>query len=44
VEHDYLIPVIKIATLSDLIQYMQGAPELYEFNQAMEAYRDRYGS
>lgn len=44
VEHDYLIPVIKIATLSDLISYMQGAPELSEYNQAMEAYRDRYGT
>lgn len=44
VEHDYLIPVIKIATLSDLISYMQGAPELSEYNHAMEAYRDRYGT
>jgi len=44
VEHDYMIPVVKIATLSDLISYMQGAPELIEYQEAMEAYRDRYGT
>jgi orotate phosphoribosyltransferase len=35
--------VIKIATLSDLIVYLNDAPELAEFKSAVQAYRNEYG-
>ena len=43
VEKDSGMPVIKIATLSDLIVYLNDAPELAEFKSAVQAYRNEYG-
>ena len=43
VEKDSGIPVIKIATLADLIQFLDGAADLVEFKPAVQAYRNEYG-
>jgi orotate phosphoribosyltransferase len=43
VEKDSGIPVIKIATLADLIQFLDGAADLAEFKPAVQAYRAEYG-
>jgi orotate phosphoribosyltransferase len=43
VESRYRIPVIAIATLDDLIAYLQGAPRHEESLRAIAAYRKRYG-
>ena len=43
VEKDSGIPVIKIATLADLIQFLDGAADLAEFKPAVQAYRNEYG-
>lgn len=43
VEKDNGIPVIKIATLADLISYLNDAPALAEFKPAVEKYRAEYG-
>jgi orotate phosphoribosyltransferase len=43
VEKDSGMPVIKIATLADLIVYLNDAPELAEFKSAVQAYRNEYG-
>lgn len=43
VEKDSGIPVINIATLADLIVYLNDAPELAEFKPAVQAYRNQYG-
>lgn len=43
VEKDSGIPVIKIATLADLIQFLDGAADLAEFKPAVQAYRNQYG-
>jgi len=43
VEKDSGMPVIKIATLSDLIVYLNDAPELAEFKSAVQTYRNEYG-
>ena len=37
------MPVIKIATLADLITYLNDAPELASYKAAVEAYRAEYG-
>ncbi len=37
------IPVIAIATLADLLGYLQGEPEMAENLSAVRAYRDLYG-
>jgi orotate phosphoribosyltransferase len=43
VEHRYRIPVIAIATLDDLIAYLQEAPRHEESLRAIAAYRKQYG-
>ena len=43
VELSYGIPVISIATLTDLIDYLAGNPELESNLAAVRAYRVRYG-
>lgn len=45
VERDFGIPVFAIATLSDLMSYLdaQSAPELAQYQAAVKAYRERYG-
>ncbi|MBP7881591.1 MAG: orotate phosphoribosyltransferase [Candidatus Methylopumilus sp.] len=43
VEKDSGMPVIKIATLADLIQFLDGAADLAEFKSAVQAYREAYG-
>ncbi len=43
VEKDSGMPVIKIATLADLIQFLDGAAYLAEFKPAVQAYRNEYG-
>ncbi len=43
VEKDSGMPVIKIATLADLIQFLDGAADLGEFKPAVQAYRNEYG-
>jgi len=43
VQHTYGIPVIAIATLDDLIDYLQGAPRHEESLRAIAAYRRQYG-
>lgn len=43
VEKDSGMPVIKIASLADLITYLDGATELAEFKPAVQAYRNQYG-
>lgn len=43
VQHNYNIPVISIATLEDLLQYLQGNQELGQFLNAVQSYREQYG-
>ena len=45
VEKDFGIPVFAIATLHDLMAYLdaQSAPELVQYQAAVKAYRERYG-
>ena len=43
VEKDSGMPVINIATLADLIVYLNDAPELAEFKSAVQTYRNEYG-
>ncbi len=45
VEQHYKLPVVSIATLADLLQYLQGQadPALSSFHPAVLAYRQRYG-
>jgi orotate phosphoribosyltransferase len=43
VEHRYRIPVIAIATLDDLVAYLQEAPRHEESLRAIAAYRKQYG-
>ena len=45
VEQDFGIPVFAIATLHDLMAYLdaQSAPELVQYQAAVKAYRERYG-
>ncbi len=43
VEKDSGMPVINIATLADLIGFLDGAADLAEFKQAVQAYRNQYG-
>jgi orotate phosphoribosyltransferase len=43
VQHNYNIPVIAIAALGDLLEYLQEQPELVQNLRAVQAYRDRYG-
>ncbi len=43
VKRDYGVPVISIAALDDLLDYLQGQAELVQNLQAVQSYRDRYG-
>ena len=43
VERDNGIPVIRIATLADLIAYLGDAPQLATHKAAVERYRQQYG-
>lgn len=43
VEKNSAMPVIKIATLADLIAFLDGASDLSEFKPAVQAYRNQYG-
>ncbi len=43
VERDNAMPVIKIASLADLITYLNDAPELASYKVAVEQYRETYG-
>ena len=43
VERNYGIPVISVASLTDLIDYLSGHPELESKLAAVRAYRARYG-
>jgi orotate phosphoribosyltransferase len=43
VERNYGIPVISVASLTDLIDYLSGHPELESRLAAVRAYRARYG-
>ena len=43
VEKDSGMPVIKIASLADLITYLNDAPELASYKLAVEGYRAKYG-
>lgn len=44
VERDYGIPVVSVATLTDLIAFLTGNPELERNLDAVNAYRLQYGS
>lgn len=43
VERNYGIPVVAIATLNDLLGYLQANPVMAQNLQAVQSYRDRYG-
>ena len=43
VEHSYGIPVIAVATLADLIDYLAGHPDLERNLEAVRRYREAYG-
>ena len=43
VERDNAMPVIKIASLADLITYLNDVPELASYKAAVEQYRETYG-
>ena len=43
VARDYNLPVIAIATLKDLLGFLEGSPELADNLEAVRAYRAQYG-
>jgi len=43
VERSYDMPVVAVATLADLIDYLRGQPELERMLPAISRYRDDYG-
>ena len=43
VQNTYNIPVISIATLDDLLLYLQGNSEVGQFRLAVQSYREQYG-
>ena len=43
VQRNYGLPVVSIATLEDLLGYLQGQGEMMQNLQAVQSYRDRYG-
>ncbi|MBK9161423.1 MAG: orotate phosphoribosyltransferase [Nitrosomonadales bacterium] len=43
VQRNYGIPVVSIATLDDLLGYLQGEAEMVQNLAAVQSYRDRYG-
>lgn len=43
VRNNFALPVVAIATLDDLLGYLQDTPEMVQNLNAVESYRDRYG-
>lgn len=43
VQQNYNIPVLSIATLDDLLEYLQGNQELAQHLHAVQSYREQYG-
>ena len=43
VQRNYGIPVVAIATLDDLLAYLQDRAVMVQNLQAVQSYRDRYG-
>ncbi len=43
VQRNYGIPVVSIATLDDLLGYLQGEADMMQNLAAVQSYRDRYG-
>ena len=43
VERDFSMPVVSIASLSDVLEYLAEDPELKRYLPAVEAYRAQYG-
>lgn len=43
VSREFGIPVVAIANLDDLFNYLSGQPELAQYKDAVAAYRTRYG-
>jgi orotate phosphoribosyltransferase len=43
VERDFGTQVVSIICLNDLINYLQGKPELAQYLEAVSAYRAQYG-
>jgi orotate phosphoribosyltransferase len=43
VERRYNIPVISVATLDDLVEYIKSDPGLVQYLEGVERYRERYG-
>ena len=43
VEQQYGLPVVTVARLSDLLDFLRGSPELARNLEAVEAYRNQYG-
>ncbi len=43
VQRNYGIPVVSIATLNDLLGYLQGEADMVQNLAAVQSYRDRYG-
>ena len=43
VQRNYGLPVVSIATLDDLLGYLQGQGGMMQNLQAVQSYRDRYG-
>lgn len=43
VQRNYSIPVIAIATLDDLLEYLQGNQEAGQYLSAVQSYREQYG-
>ncbi|WP_019613721.1 orotate phosphoribosyltransferase [Psychromonas ossibalaenae] len=43
VERDYGAKVISIVQLGDLVTYLQAKPEMQEYLQSVQAYREKYG-
>jgi len=43
VQRNYNIPVIAIATLDDLLEYLQGNQEAGQYLSAVQSYREQYG-
>jgi orotate phosphoribosyltransferase len=43
VQRNYNLPVVSIATLDDLLGYLQGQDGMMQNLQAVQSYRERYG-
>lgn len=43
VQRNYNIPVIAIATLDDLLEYLRGNQEAVQYLSAVQSYREQYG-